>query len=169
MESWVAVSGWPYEVSNMGRVRRSEPASGTRPGLVLKGELIRRGYLRVQLRKEGHMQRAMVSRLVAEAFVPKRMGALYVNHKNGNTQDNRAANLEWVTQSENQLHAYDTGLQRAGSRAVRAKLTEAQVVEIIARHAAGETQTALAREFPVNQSMISKIVRGEYWGRTVTR
>jgi hypothetical protein len=89
-----------------------------------------------------------------------------VNHKNGDCADNRAENLEWVTQSENQLHAYDTSLQASGSKHGRAKLTEEQVREIIERHAAGDSQTSLAREYPDNQSMISKIVRGDFWKRT---
>jgi len=165
MERWFPVDQWPYEVSDMGRVRRSEPASGTRPGLVLKTSKSNTGYMRVQLSRDGTPRKFLVARLVAEAFVPRRRGAPFVNHKNGDKTDNRAENLEWVTRSENQLHAYDTGLQLSGEAAGRAKLTLEHVKEIVRRHAAGESQTALAKEYPVNQSMISKIVRGEYWPR----
>lgn len=42
----------------------------------------------------------------------------------------------------------------------KATLTERQVIELRRRYSAGETQTALAREFGVHQTTISLIVRG---------
>lgn len=50
-----------------------------------------------------------------------------------------------------------------GAESPNTKLTDAQAVEIIRRHAAGESQTALARHFPINQSNIGKLVRRETW------
>ena len=37
---------------------------------------------------------------------------LEVNHKDGNSQNNSADNLEWCTHSENMFHAYSTGLNK---------------------------------------------------------
>ncbi|MFW6116307.1 MAG: helix-turn-helix domain-containing protein, partial [bacterium] len=45
-----------------------------------------------------------------------------------------------------------------------AKLTRSDVLEIVRRYDAGETQMSIARDFPVSQSAVSKIVRGENWG-----
>jgi uncharacterized protein (DUF433 family) len=46
----------------------------------------------------------------------------------------------------------------------RAKLTLAQVVEIRARWAAGgETQVAIAADYPVDHTQVSRIVKRETW------
>jgi transcriptional regulator len=50
----------------------------------------------------------------------------------------------------------------------RARLTEAQVRDILERLAAGETQTALAREFKVDQTTLSDIERGKTWAHLRT-
>lgn len=52
-----------------------------------------------------------------------------------------------------------------GERHHASRLTWAIVDEIRTRVAAGETQTALAREFGVTFQQVSKIVRGQNWKR----
>lgn len=51
-------------------------------------------------------------RLVAKVFCENKDNKKYVNHKDGNTTNNSYLNLEWVTASENQKHAYSTGLKK---------------------------------------------------------
>ena len=77
-----------------------------RNGKVLKPHLNSHGYLTVRLRgKEFKLHQ-----LVATAFVPGKMEGLVPNHKDGNKTNCLPSNLEWVTRSENTLHAYATGL-----------------------------------------------------------
>nr|DAQ76635.1 MAG TPA: homing endonuclease [Caudoviricetes sp.] len=71
---------------------------------------------RVKLWKDGEMKTHLVSRLVASAFIPNPENKDFVNHKNGNPLDNSKENLEWTTRSENQKHAFDTGLMSTNKR-----------------------------------------------------
>ena len=95
-----------YEVSSMGRVRN------IRTGYILKTYDDGRGYLRVKL----HRGNCRVHILVAKAFVPNPDNKPIVNHKRGKRDDPRASQLEWVTQSENVQHAWDSGLIRGGRK-----------------------------------------------------
>lgn len=82
---------------------------GLRSGKELK-PMNMRGYLRVKLYRNAQPKMYSIHRLVASAFIPNDQGKEQVNHKDGNKSNNNVSNLEWVTQSENQIHAYINGL-----------------------------------------------------------
>lgn len=48
--------------------------------------------------------------MVACTFLPNDLNKEQVNHIDGDKANNCLKNLEWTTQSENQLHAHRTGL-----------------------------------------------------------
>ena len=73
------------------------------------------GYLVTDLYEDGKRTTVRVHRAVAEAFIPNPENKPEVNHKDGNKMNNRVENLEWVTKSENALHAYKTGLMKPSS------------------------------------------------------
>lgn len=64
-------------------------------------------YLIVGLVKDGKQILVYHHRLMAKAFIPNPENKPYVNHIDGNKQNNSLSNLEWVTASENVQHAYD--------------------------------------------------------------
>lgn len=105
-----------YSVTEDGVVRNSK-------GMEIARQVSWNGYERVELWKGGKGRKFLVHRLVAEAFVSNPDGKPSVNHVDGNKLNNSAANLEWVTQSENQRHAYSAGLQK-GHHVSGLKLSE---------------------------------------------
>jgi hypothetical protein len=115
-EIWKEIKGYEgyFEVSNLGNFRSKDriikyKRSGTRlyPGKSLKTETIIEGYQRIVLMKEARRRRYMCHRIVAQEFIPNPDNKPFINHINGNKQDNRVENLEWVTQSENELHSHN--------------------------------------------------------------
>jgi len=52
----------------------------------------------------------LVHRLVAITFLSNPNNYTDINHKDGNKTNNTITNLEWVSKSQNTLHAYQNGL-----------------------------------------------------------
>ena len=65
---------------------------------------------RVSLVKNGITKTLRVSRLVASTYLPNAKNLPQVNHKDGDTQNNRVRNLEWSSSSHNMKHAIRNGL-----------------------------------------------------------
>ena len=109
-EIWRDIEGYEglYQVSNLGRVKSNYNKNRK---TILKNRVNRGRYFTVLLYKNKRSKNFSVHRLVALTFIPNPENKTQVNHIDGNKLNNRAKNLEWVTASENQIHAYATGLQ----------------------------------------------------------
>lgn len=110
-EKWKDVTGYEglYQVSSLGRVRAVSFTNNQVKGLprlhIMKPFDNGSGYLVLSLTKEGQRKNYYVHRLVAAAFLPNVDGLPVINHKNHDTKDNRAENLEWCTQEKNVHHS----------------------------------------------------------------
>ena len=69
-----------------------------------------RGYVHVQLSKNGNRVNYLVHRLVAEAYLPNPNNLPHVNHKDEKKLNNSVDNLEWCTEAYN--NSYGTHLAR---------------------------------------------------------
>ncbi len=153
-EEWRDVVGYEgyYQVSNLGRVRSFRHSKIK----ILNPDLSKAGYLRASLKS----RKCFVHVLVAQAFIPNPEGKRQVNHISGDKANNRVENLEWTTGSENQKHAYSTGLHPSGCNRPNAKLTAEQVREIRRDCVPGDPERGFkpfARKFNVSNETIKKV------------
>ncbi|WP_407676408.1 HNH endonuclease [Plantactinospora alkalitolerans] len=90
-----------------------------------------------------------------------------VRHRCDNRACVRGEHLLAGTQSDNMRDAVERGRQKPGGcrgeRVGTSRLTEEQVCRIKSRLASGERGRVLAREFGVNDDLVSKIKLGISW------
>jgi hypothetical protein len=163
-EEWRPVKGWPYEVSNQGRVRY---VGSVRRHLIRKLTIKKSGYVTVNLTDGGSPCRRhtfKVNTLVCAAFHgPATKSRWHAAHWNGKRADNRALNLRWATPKENSADCFRHGTALLGERAPASKLTAKQVIEIRHRHARGETLPALAAAYGVSWSTVQRANSRQTW------
>jgi len=174
-EEWRDIEGYEgiYQVSNEGRIKRVAKQNNTWPGRILRGEQDKDGYRLVRLYRNGQGKLLKIHRLVCWAFNgPPPTTEHQVNHKNGVKNDNRVSNLEWVTPSEQQIHAcYVLGQNHQfnvphyrGEEHANAKLTAEDVLLIRELQITGQyTLTELGKLFGVTKQNIRSVVSRRTW------
>lgn len=121
-----------YEVSNLGRVKSlgNGNSNNSKPKL-LKLNKTKKGYLRVQLCKDGKGKKFLVHRLVAETFLPNPNNLPQVNHIDENKENNFAGtpendykdgNLEWCSNEYN--HNYGKRNENAANANTNGKCSK---------------------------------------------
>lgn len=165
-EMQIDEEGRIWRVAKRGRCRWTG-AVVSRPCKKVRAEkLLPTGYLMVRAMVDGKRMSGLAHRLVWRHVRGPLMPGLVINHKNGLKSDNRPANLELVTCSENARHGVRVlrrgkTLRQWGEANDSSRLTTLQVEAIRARRQAGERLATLATEFRVAMQTISKIARGE--------
>lgn len=175
-EEWRDIPGYEnmFQASNLGNIRSLDRyVNHQRNGKTLyKGKILSMaisnvGYYHVALSKDGKSKGFTVHRLVCYAFFGIKE-SLVINHKNGIKTDNRIENLEYCTQSENNIHAYRTGLKkpprRHGSKNSNSCFTSGQVKEIRERYAkGGVTHIDLSLIYGCCEDTIRNMLKKRYY------
>ena len=99
-----------YWISNKGRFKNNK---GKIMNLKISGH-----YITVSFRNGDKNKVYQLHRIIAKLFVLNPENKPFVNHIDGNKENNCSENLEWVTKSENTKHAHENGLIKKTSRKV---------------------------------------------------
>ena len=159
-EVWKDIEGYEglYQVSTCGNIKslakprkNGNGRSYTQKEKLLKQTFTSTGYKKVELYKDGKRKGFKVHRLVAIAFIPNPDNKPEVNHIDGNKINNNIDNLEWVTSSENSIHAYETGLSPN-----KKELDEIRIIELYNK---GASKEEISRMFDVSNVVIARILK----------
>jgi len=158
-----------YEGSNLGNMRswraKHEGFRRINPFVLTPRITKSRAYPTVCIYFQRRGKTVFVHRFIAECFIHNPDNKPEVNHKNGIKTDNNPDNLEWVTISENHLHAYKLRLNdKRGEKHHLHKLTDENVINIRSEYCMGEvTQQQLAEKYGVTYSTIGMVISGKRW------
>ena len=140
-----------YEITEDGKIINKKT------GRIRKPQHNQKGYQMVRLGGKGYL----ISRLVAEKYVPNPENKPQVNHIDGNKDNNHYTNLEWVTNFENRQHAVKNNLIASGEKCSYSKLNWEKVNYI--REHTEFTSKQLAEMFNISASHIRAIRQNKWW------
>jgi hypothetical protein len=171
-EIWRDVVGYEglYQVSNLGNIKANKRLVVSPRGYRTARERLLAqansgGYKLVMLCREGVRTNRSSHRIVAEAFISNPENKPDVNHKDGNKSNNRVDNLEWNTSSENNRHAFRTGLKLPvkGEKHHHSKISDSEAIELMQINIMyGLNYQQAAKAFKVDYEVIQGTCTGRY-------
>jgi hypothetical protein len=147
-----------YSIDKMGNVYSD------RSYKFLKSAIDKDGYQWVLLCIKNKRKIIHIHKLIALTFIPNPENKLYINHKDGNKQNNFVENLEWVTRSENDIHRCRVLHICQGEKHGMSKLKEKDVLEIREKYKRGMTKNEIAKIYNISRGQISNIILKKHWG-----
>lgn len=161
-EVWRVFNNTNYEVSSEGRVKVKYNQHHFEDGKrgyyerEIVGSIHKDGYLFVTIKGKQYPKH----RLVAELFINNPYNKPFVNHIDGNKQNNRVENLEWCTQKENIKHSYKTGLQGKPVKSHPSKLLHL-IPEAKKMYLEGLSKRKIASELGISHPSVSYLLEYE--------
>lgn len=124
----------------------------------MKIQLDKDGYEVLNFNFGGKVFGRKIHRLVAIHFIPNPLNKKCVNHIDGIKTNNHYSNLEWVTHSENMIHATKLGLAKnKGELNPMAKLKNSQREEIIELRKQGKKLKEIAKIYNISFQHVSDL------------
>lgn len=156
-------------------VQEDGTITNTKTGNILGSRPNNRGYHEIGMNVDGKILHILSHRLVYLIHIgPIPTERPYINHKDGNKSNNHKNNLIACTVSENNQHAFDTGLKTitddtkrklsnhfSGAKHPRAKFTTDQILEIRKLHDNGFGCRKIGKMFDCSHSTIAGIIKGK--------
>lgn len=149
-----------YQASNLGNIK------GLKKNKIIGKTENHKGYFHISLCKNGNPKTMMAHRAVGLSFIPNPENKPQINHKDLNKKNNRVDNLEWVTNSENQLHAIANGKTGYlnGEKSYKSSFTNKQAEQIRKEYIKNSNTNgtnALAKRYNTTQFCIWRIVNNK--------
>lgn len=164
-ETWKQIPTYEgyYEASDFGRIRSLWFINGTVKKwrmipLILLPFTNPNGYQSVTLVNDGDHVTEWIHRLVPLAFCGLPPDGHIAGHRDGNPSNNSLSNLRWITYVQNEADKREHGRMMLGSVNHQAKLDEIRVAQMLILSKSGVKGNALAKQFSVSCSVVSKIV-----------
>lgn len=125
--------------------------------------VLRRGYARVSLRRDGKHHWRSVHSIVLESFIGPCPNGYECCHGPGGRLDNHLANLRWDSRLENGRDQLRHGTAAIGEKKHDAKLSARDIPVIREMLKSGHSRRNIAQVFSVSHAVINGIAWGKLW------
>lgn len=144
-----------YYADELGNFYSSTTFRGDGTVKKIKANKHKRGYLYIRTSTKNYR----AHRVVASLFVPKVAGKEFVNHKDFDTYNNSASNLEWVTHKENINYSINAGRIKH-IKNINAKYSNEQCKQVMDNVKSGMTYIKAGLPFGMPYSTVAHLIRG---------